>query len=91
MWIISNDHSTLVKLDGVLSVVATSECYTLVNNGIEIGAYSKRSEATDTIAKIAELIENGAKDNYVYELPFCTYASAKHRITEYQDMTMFKN
>lgn len=79
MWIISNDHSTLVKLDGTLKVRLAEHIVTIVyEDNTILGLFKEESEAVDIITKIAETLENGARDNYIYEMPPSTYSEAEY-------------
>lgn len=78
MWIISNDRRILVHLTGTLNVgtvkVATQkECYVVMHDDTELGAFKNMGEATDIIVKVAELLDSGARENLVWEMPENTY------------------
>ena len=75
MWIISNDRKTLVHLTGTLNVATQKECYVVIHDGAELGAFKNMGEATDIIVKVAELLDSGARENLVWEMPENTYGN----------------
>ncbi len=77
MWIISNDHKILVHLTGTLNVATTKECYVVMHNDTELGAFKNMGEATDIIVKVAELLDSGARENLVWEMPENTYGNTQ--------------
>ena len=77
MWIISNDHNTMVNLTGTLSIGDNKECYSLVHDGVALGAYRNRGEVRDIIVKVAELLDGGVRPDYVYEMPSNTYPATR--------------